>query len=89
MPAKDQVTLKTVKPRPADQPAPEEHVEIPQPDVTPKPPRQFPPPPKDEPIPAAKQVSLRPAFAPKDVVVGESVQLEDVQFKPAPVAPKV
>lgn len=87
IPAKDQVSLKGRKPKPAEEPRPETHMEIGKSEVR-EFPRQKPAPPKEEPVPAAAQVSLKPAFKPKEGVAGEQVTVEQVQLKSAPVAPK-
>lgn len=84
--AKDQVSLKNVKPKPAEQPEPETHMQIGK-TGTVEFPKQKPVPPKQEILPASAQVSLKPAFKPKDALV-EQTQLETVQLKSVPIAPK-
>lgn len=88
IPARDQIQLKGVKPKKAEEPPPEEHVELEKPTVKDVP-KFKPPQPKQEPLPAAAQVSLKPSFRPKEGVYGEQVQLEQVQLKAAPFVPKM
>lgn len=85
--AKDQVALKTVKPKPAEEPGPETHMQIGKEGKI-QTPIQKPAPPKEEILPAASQVSLKPAFKPKDGAAGELTKLEEVQLKSAPLAVK-
>lgn len=87
VPAKDQIQLKGVKPKRAETPPPEEHMELEKPGAR-EIPKLKPAPPKQEQVPPSSQVALKPSFRPKEVV-SEQVQLEQVQLKAAPFVPKV
>jgi len=79
------VSLKTTKPKTADQPSQFDHVKIAEKSSHVQAPVQKPPVPKEQMVPAADQVALKPAFKPKDGAAGPMTKLEEVALKPATI----
>lgn len=79
------MSLKGTKPKAAEQPSQFEHVKIAEKSDKVHFPSQKPEIPKEVNIPAADQVSLKPAFKPKDGASGPLTRLEEVALKPAAI----
>ncbi|VDP08349.1 unnamed protein product [Soboliphyme baturini] len=81
--AKDQIKLRPAKPKPADQPTEFEHFKLASEKPIPKSGlRQKESEPEVEPSVPAKQVALKPSFAPKAALPAEQANIAAVQLKP-------
>uniref|UniRef100_A0A7I4YU80 Ig-like domain-containing protein n=1 Tax=Haemonchus contortus TaxID=6289 RepID=A0A7I4YU80_HAECO len=88
VPARDQVALKTAKPKPASEVETGEHVRIAEEKARLKAVQQGPEQPKEEIIPHKQQVELKTKFQPIIAKPGESVKLESKQLKEIPPVEK-
>uniref|UniRef100_A0A158P8T2 Titin n=1 Tax=Angiostrongylus cantonensis TaxID=6313 RepID=A0A158P8T2_ANGCA len=88
IPARDQITLKTAKPKPASEVDTGEHVRIAEEKAKLKAVQQGPEHPKEEIVPHKQQVELKAKFAPIVAKSGESVKIESKPLKDTPPVKK-